>query len=134
MRKHERFDTRIPIHFKKSEVQSLLPSNLVNISLGGLSFSLVDPITIGDEVMISINHIEPPVELTGNIRWCRKFSERYEVGLEFNNLSDPFLSRMLRQICEIEKYRANQLKEYDREISSEQAAEEWIVKYAAEFK
>lgn len=134
MRRHERFDTQIPIQFKRSDIKPELPSNLVNISLGGLSFSLPDPITIGDEVNIIINHVKPPVELIGKVRWCRKYSELYDVGLEFNNLKDPFLNRMLKQICEIEKYRLTQLNEFNRDISSELAAKEWIEKYAAEFE
>ena len=133
MRRHERFDTSIPIQFQKSDIQTQLPSALINISLGGLSFSLAEPITIGNTVNISIDHVVPPVQLKGTIRWCRKFTEQYEVGLEFNDLDDPFLSRMLRQVCEIEKYRTNQLQQHNRELTSQQAAEEWIKDYAADF-
>ena len=133
MRRHERFDTSIPIQLFHSDISKEFASSLINISLGGLSFSLADPISIGDEVNIKINHVMPPSELVGTIVWCRRFSDHYEVGLKFSDQGDPFLTRMVEQVCHIENYRISQQQDAGRELSSEQAAEEWIEKFAESY-
>ncbi|MDY6992513.1 MAG: hypothetical protein SVR94_07890 [Pseudomonadota bacterium] len=46
--------------------------------------------------------------------------------------NDAFRSRMLEQVCQIEKYRQS-LEQQGRTISIEEAAMEWISRYAAEF-
>ena len=40
---------------------------------------------------------------------------------------------MVEQICHIEQYRREVLKKEGRRLSSEEAASEWIVKYASDF-
>ncbi len=133
MRKHDRFDSSIPIQISSSNISQQFSLPLVNISIGGLSCYFIDPITIGDSVNVHINTTNPPCDLSGQIKWCRKFGDRYEVGVEFDQKNDPFLTRMVKQICYIEKYRQDINREEDRELSSEEAAKEWIEKFAKDF-
>ncbi|MEQ8937648.1 MAG: PilZ domain-containing protein, partial [Gammaproteobacteria bacterium] len=44
-----------------------------------------------------------------------------------------FLLRMVEQLCHIEHYRNEIARVEGRELSSEQAAQEWISKYAESF-
>ncbi|MFB3091409.1 MAG: PilZ domain-containing protein, partial [Gammaproteobacteria bacterium] len=57
----------------------------------------------------------------------------YEIGIEYRGEVDVYRLRMVEQICHIEHYRKEiQIRE-GRTISSEQAAKEWIVKFADGF-
>lgn len=133
MRRHERFDTSIPVQLNHSDVPEQLTSSLINVSVGGLCFSLTDPMALGDTITINLNHVVPPTELVGTIAWCRRFDDHFELGLEFSDQHDPFLTRMVKQICLIENYRLTQQREVGRELSSDIAAREWIEKYAASY-
>ncbi len=41
--------------------------------------------------------------------------------------------RMVEQVCHIERYRADVLEREGRALTGEQAAEEWIKRYAEDF-
>ncbi len=133
MRKHDRYDTGIPVKFYQSDISQQFTLPLVNISHGGLSCCFPRPVTIGSEITINVDLVTPPAELLGKITWCRKFSEHYEVGLQFLDENDPFLMRMVKQVCHIENYKEDQNSNRGREISSEEAAREWIEKFAVDF-
>ena len=49
------------------------------------------------------------------------------------NEDELFRLRMIEQICHIEHYRNEMLKQQGRELSIEEAAQEWISRYAGEF-
>jgi hypothetical protein len=40
---------------------------------------------------------------------------------------------MVEQVCHIEQYKADVLKKEGRELTGEEAAKEWILKYAKDF-
>ena len=64
--------------------------------------------------------------------WCREACPGYEAGLEFSETNE-FKARMVAQFCQIEDYRRDVLEKEGRELSSEDAAREWIMRYAADF-
>ena len=59
--------------------------------------------------------------------------EGYEVGVEFVMPDDEYRARMVEQLCYIEHYKRRVQAREGRELSGEQAAREWIEKYAAHF-
>jgi hypothetical protein len=65
--------------------------------------------------------------------WCNKTAKGYEVGLEFNDPEEVERLRMIEQISQIESFRQDLEKREGRKLSSEQAAREWVSKYAGEF-
>jgi hypothetical protein len=46
---------------------------------------------------------------------------------------DTFTIRMAEQLCQIEHYRLDNKQYFDRNMTSDEAAQEWITKYAALF-
>jgi hypothetical protein len=72
-------------------------------------------------------------DVDGVVRWCRKDGAAFLVAVAFQEKSDTFTMRMVEQICHIENYRQQMKLEHTIELSSEQAAIEWISKYAHEF-
>ena len=67
------------------------------------------------------------------VAWCRETEHGYELGVEFLDQDDAFRARMVEQICHIETYREQVQQTEHRDLSPEQAAHEWISKFAEEF-
>ena len=64
---------------------------------------------------------------------ARRDGAGYEVGVSFLDPEDVFRARMVAQVCFIEDYRRSIARAEGRELSSEEAAGEWIAKYAHKF-
>lgn len=107
---------------------------LANVSLGGLAFNSSRAIPNGQAVQISFPLLDKSHSLTGLVVWNKKNYNGFEIGLEFNDPDELFRLRMIEQICHIEHYRAEVKLHQNRQLSSEEAAKEWISLYAADFQ
>ena len=133
MRNFIRHPADIPIKIIKNESDDYYRQPLQDISIGGLRCRLNEPLAIGDEIKIIIDLVEPILEISGRVVWCRAADTAYELGIEYQGEEDVYRLRMVEQICHIEHYRKEiQIRE-GRNISSEQAAREWIDKFADGF-
>jgi len=146
MRKFIRHPTCVPIDIAVgspvaleavgSEPRSLgppEPANMINISAGGLAFALHHPVAVGAPLTISMPQIWPDYSARGTVVWCRGTGEGYEAGVQFGEANEAFKARMVAQFCQIEDYRREMREQHGRLLSSEEAAQEWIVQYAEEF-
>ncbi|MDQ8020966.1 MAG: PilZ domain-containing protein [Moraxellaceae bacterium] len=106
---------------------------LKDISLGGLACRSDQPLSEGDVVCITIPVTQPPFEACGRVVWCISSGRCYDVGIQFMAHDDAFAARMVEQICHIEHYRNEVLRNEGRVLDSETAAMEWIGKYARDF-
>ncbi len=133
MRNFIRHPADIPIKIIKNGSEDCYRQPLQDISIGGLRCWFNEPLAIGTEIIIIIDLVEPVLEIPGRVIWCRAVDDSYELGIEYRGEEDVYRLRMVEQICHIEHYRNEiQLRE-GRNISSEQAAREWIVKFADDF-
>jgi PilZ domain len=134
MREFIRHPSSIPVQITKQDGDKYSGMNtLNNVSFGGVSCLSSEPVEEGSSVKMTITCIDPSFEINGRAAWCKPKQDMYEVGLEFIVSNDKmFLLRMIEQICHIEHYR-NEVKLQGRELSSEEAAKEWIDKYADSF-
>lgn len=135
MRRYIRHPSDIPIAFSIEEQDGNVSPcpRLKDVSLGGLCFSADCPLKTGMPI-----HIEIPVEnegfgADGVIAWCRPEGHKYSVGVQFNDSTTQFSVRMVEQICHIEHYRAEVERVEKRVLTSEEAAKEWVEKFAADF-
>ncbi len=133
MRNFIRHPADIPIKIIKNESEDCYRQPLQDISIGGLCCRLNEPLAVGDEIKIIIDLIEPVLEMSGRVVWCRAADTAYELGIEYRGGEDVYRLRMVEQICHIEHYRKEMQIREGRNISSEQAAREWIVKFAEGF-
>ena len=134
MRQFVRHPSDIPIHIAPVEaVDNAASSCLSDVSLGGLSCSSARPIRVGAEVAIDINSVTPPYHGRGEVMWCRAEGMGYEVGISFLDTEESFKARMVQQVCQIEHYKNAVYQREGRLLDGEQAANEWIAKYAEEF-
>lgn len=105
---------------------------LKNISEGGLCFHSPTPIDTGSRIRIEIP-IEPEAFVAeGIVVWCRRH-EGYEIGVQFDEATQSFSLRMVEQVCHIKHYQREVLAKEGRRLSNEEAALEWISKYAKVF-
>jgi len=104
-----------------------------NINASGLCFRTPASIETGTPIRISIAVSKPPFKANGEVVWCRQTNGRYEVGVRFEDAATAFAVRMVEQICHIEKYKTEVLHRQGRRLSTEEAADEWIRKYADDF-
>ncbi len=131
MRNYIRHPTSIPIQV--CSIQEGVFLQVRNLSLGGLSFVTDKPIKVGTVIEFEISVTKPDYHGRGVIVWRREQSpQHYEVGVRFTSDKDYFHARMVEQVCQIEDYRQN-LASKGRELSSEEAALEWIEKFSADF-
>lgn len=106
---------------------------LKDIGPGGLCFQTHDALQRGCDIQITIPVREPPFEATGTIVWCRQKNHHYEVGVQFPDESTEFSVRMVEQICQIHHYQKEVLEKEGRLLTAEEAAAEWVAKYARDF-
>jgi hypothetical protein len=133
MRNFIRHPSNIPIDFQLEEVATEGSENLKNFSFGGLSFSSKSMLSAGTIISIKIPLIQPVFQAVGRVSWCRPENNQFEVGIKFLDKDDMFRTRMVEQICHIEEYRQEVQKKEGRKMSSKDAAQEWIKKFAPQF-
>ena len=129
MREFIRHPSTVPIQLSEIDGDVLQGVNtLSNVSMGGISCQCDHPVDEGVPVTIKIDCVDPGFEISGVVIWCRQQQDGFEVGIKFLASKDKmFLLRMVEQICYIV------MQNEKRELSSEQAAKEWIQKFAGEF-
>jgi hypothetical protein len=105
-----------------------------DISVGGLALRSGVAIAPGADIGIRIAFVQPAFEAHARVAWCHPHEpEGYELGVTFLDAEDAFLARMVEQVCHIEDYRQSVCRLEGRRLSAEEAATEWIARYAAQF-
>lgn len=112
--------------------------SLKNLSFGGLAFGAEQPYEPGTLLGIKIQAPSNPVQLAARVAWCKPYRDNpednhYEIGVAFEDSLDAFRIRMVEQVCQIERYRLSVLGCEGRELTTEEAAQEWIERYAEQF-
>lgn len=105
----------------------------VNVGYGGLAFVSPTCPAVGEVLRVRIPTVEPVFEGEVRVAWCRPEEGRFLVGVQFLDSSVAFRSRMVQQVCSIENYRREIARQEGRVLSTQQAAAEWIARYAGRF-
>jgi hypothetical protein len=132
MRRYIRHPSSLPIEFAVDQVPARR-ERLKNVGGGGLCFHARVSVSPGSRIHLVIPVRRAPFELDGIVTWCRNADDGYEVGVSFQGDVQHFVLRMVEQICYIEHYRREMLEREGRELTSEEAAREWIERYADRF-
>lgn len=134
MRGHQRHLSELPVHFSLQFIDKGRRERLVNISSGGLAFSTPTEVKPGTSIHIRIPLGDYFFDVDGSVVWCHKTNDRYEVGVCFNDPQSEHRTQMIEQMCHIERYRWKIQEEDGRQLTSEEAAAEWISRYADVFR
>jgi len=133
MREYIRHPSAIPLEVRLADQPLPQQDMLNNVSVGGLSFCSREAVHAGSRIVIRIPVIKDDVEVVGQVVWCRHNGQCYDVGVSFSDHQEAYRTRMVEQICHIERYKDEVRQRERRELSSEEAAAEWISKYAGNF-
>lgn len=132
MRRFIRHPSSMPIDYRLVEGASNV-ERLRNVSAGGICFATSQPVEPGSRIHVSIRVGEQRFDADGEVMWCHGVNGHHEVGVRFEDAATVFTVRMVEQLCYIEQYRQQVRHAEGRQLSSEEAAREWVSRYAAEF-
>lgn len=133
MREYIRHPADIPIECQQDSPSPYHKETLTNISQAGLAFHSHTVLAVGAVILIRITLRQPAYQARARVTWCHPSEAGFEVGAELLDPGDGFRARMIEQICHIEHYRQMVLRTQGRQLSGQDAALEWISKYAAQF-
>ena len=134
MRQFIRHPSDVPIEVQSGSHNSYERLCTKNVSFGGLAFSsdaAIEPETI---IALRFPYLKPAFEVpAARVAWCQNEGNQYTVGVQFLDSEEAFRVRMVEQICHIENYRREISQREGRELTSEEAALEWISRFASSF-
>ncbi|NRB37649.1 MAG: PilZ domain-containing protein [Pseudomonadales bacterium] len=134
MRENIRYSTQVPINVHVAKQVAIKNSELINLSVGGLCCESEKFIAVGTIINIDIPLSQPSFQGVGKVAWCRETVEGgFELGVHFVDDLKEFRTLMVDQVHEIESYKQRIWSQEGRDLNSEEAAREWIVKYAEEY-
>ena len=123
----------VPIVVDAAEDSAPGGTSLRDAGLGGLCFQSEAPYAQGTRLDITIPVSKPPFSAHCEVAWCRPSGDHFEIGVAFCDQGKDHLARMVEQICHIEHYRHQVREQEGRELSPQEAALEWIQKFAEAF-
>lgn len=133
MRMFIRHPSSAPIQITINGSDQQSDRRLNDLSLGGLCYrssNFLEPDTL---VTVRIALVQPVFEANARSVWCKQRDQEFDVGLTFLDAAESYRLRMVEQICYIEHYKNEVRLQQGRILDSEQAAAEWISKYAPDF-
>ena len=133
MREYIRHPADIPIEFQQDSPSLSHNETMANISQGGLAFHAHTALAVGAVIQIRIALRQPAYQARARVAWCRPNGTGFDVGVELLDSDDVFRARMVEQLCHIEHYKQMVLRTQGRRLSGQQAALEWISKFAEQF-
>jgi len=133
MRLYIRHPSDVPIDYQLGGRTDISRDKLSNYSDGGLCFVARQRIEPGSEINFAIPITPPQFHATGVVVWCREEDGVFHVGVKFTEEETAYAVRMVEQLCYIEHYRQSVRESEGRVLSGEEAALEWIEKFACNF-
>jgi hypothetical protein len=132
-RRFLRHTVHVPLEVERVPGSTPLEKEGVNLSHGGLAFISSFCPAIGEVLRLRIRTVEPAFEADARVAWCRPEDGKYLVGVEFQDSTSAFQSRMVQQVCSIENYRKEVQQNEGRVLTTQEAASEWIARFAGQF-
>jgi hypothetical protein len=128
-----RHTIHVPLSVERPSDRGPVAGEGINVSYGGLAFLAEGCPSVGEVLKLRIDIVEPPFEAEARVAWCRPEGTGFLVGVQFLHSRAAFQSRMVQQVCSIENYRIEAEQREGRSLTTQDAAAEWIEKYAGRF-
>ena len=106
-----------------------------DISQGGLSFLWGEPLSRGRQIQLTIPVKEKRFEVNARVAYSRKDAESgyFRTGVAFIDTDSAFRAKLAEETLEILEYQKDISRTLGHEVSVEDAARQWIEKYAGRF-
>ncbi|WP_053980261.1 PilZ domain-containing protein [Marinagarivorans algicola] len=123
----------IPLDFTIDNPPAYVAANKLKVHEGGMVFESSASLPVGVRIHLTVNLKGNHFILTGIVAHCIDIDgARYHIGVQFEQDNEHHSMRMIEQACHIEHYR-KQACQYGRPITEDEAAREWISRFAAHF-
>jgi hypothetical protein len=100
----------------------------------GLCFLSQDVFELGTYLQVQIQLPNAEFCGFGEVAWVQdELGSGHWIGVCFSDSKNAFTMKMAEQICQIEHYRHDNKEFLGRELSQEEAAQEWVARYASVF-
>jgi c-di-GMP-binding flagellar brake protein YcgR len=134
-RYYSRHPIRVPMSLHLIANQTDVRSESVDLSLGGLSFLWRDRLSKGNFLDISIPVKEKLFAIKAKVVYSKEDRKtgRFKTGVLFCDVPSACRARLAEEALEILEYRKQMSSELGRDISEEEAAEQWVQKFASSF-
>jgi hypothetical protein len=134
MREFIRHPADVPIQVQSALDRGFENRSTQNVSFGGLAFSSATAIEPETFITLRLPYLQPLFEVAeARVAWCRNEGSQYVIGVQFPDSEEAFRVRMVEQLLHIETYRREVAEREGRQLTIEEAAREWISRYAASF-
>ncbi len=122
----------LPLDITLIEDQPFPQINEERAGFVGITYLTSHPFDNGRCVRVTLEEIDPNFCASGRIVECTREPDGYLISIEFPSSEECYCVRMIEQLSQIEHYR-RQAKMNGRRLNYNEAAAEWIQKFAANF-
>lgn len=111
-------------------------SKTLNIGRGGLLFSAKKPVELNKVILLKMPFQDKMFNIRAKVVHCQKSPDAavYNIGVCFLRVNEAFKVRLIEQMYLISEYRDLQSLHYGRDLTLQEASEEWIKRYSERFK
>ncbi len=125
-----------PLEFKITEKGKTEKTKTVNVSEGGLMFTSREKVEDGTKITLSMPLYDKVFKVKAEVVHTEKSESKglYNIGVAFLNYTDAFKVKLIEQIYLIEEYRGLRSLQLGKELTLQEASEEWIKRYSERFR
>lgn len=125
-----------PLKFKVKSKRLFEKTNTLNVSEGGLLFLSAKPVKKGALLMLELPFLEKVFKVQAKVMHVasEKGRKLFSVGVAFCRISDALKVKLIEQLYLIDEYRHLRSIQLGRDVSLQEASEEWIKLYSQRFK
>lgn len=119
----------------RGETGSGIFSTVADLGEGGIAFASPRRIPVDSVVDVLLALHDRTFSLAGSVLSCSAAGSggTFRVGLAFLHPSMSFRMKLAEQVLRIQEFRLELSQERGEEVTTDEAAREWIARHAAEF-
>ena len=76
----------------------------LDVSEHGLKLEVTKPVDDGDSLIITVGLEDDLIDLTGEVKYSKEHSNRYEIGIEFSDIRDEGIRILKKYITAFNKH------------------------------
>lgn len=125
-----------PLEFEHAPKKIKERTKTLNISEGGLLFLSRHPLKKDDLIILKMPLQNKIFRVKARVMHIAKDSESprlFNIGVSFYRYSDAFKVKLVEQLYLIDEYRMLRSLQLGREVTMQEASEEWIRRYSKRF-
>ncbi|MCM8775842.1 MAG: PilZ domain-containing protein [Candidatus Omnitrophica bacterium] len=125
----------VPIQYHETQSTAFEKTPSVDLSEGGICFLSERYLAKGTRIGLRIPVGGQIFRINGQVAYCHRMSkvERFRTGVAFRDATSVFRAKLAEEIVQIREYQKMLSRKLGHEVSQEEAARQWVGKYAKRF-